>query len=135
LKVVLDTNVLISGIFFTGPPKAVIEAWIDGRIDVAVSLDILDEYRRVLGELSGRFPEVDTTGLMDFVTMNSAICDVESLDEQICDDPDDDKFLACALASDAKVLITGDKAILRVGHLQELRILRPRSFLDEFLSE
>ena len=133
MKVVLDTNVLISGIFFTGPPKAVVEAWIDGRIDVAVSLQILDEYRRVLDELSGRFPEVDTSGLMDFVTVNSSICDVENPDEQICDDPDDDKFLACALASGAKVLVAGDKALLRVERLRGLRILRPRSFLDEYL--
>jgi len=133
LTVVLDTNVIISGIFFTGPPKAVIEAWIDSRIEVAVSLAILDEYRRVLSELSDQFTDVDVSGMMDFFTVNSLICDVESLDEQICDDPDDDKFLACALASGAKVLVTGDKALLRVGHLREARILRPRSFLDEYL--
>jgi hypothetical protein len=69
LKVVLDTNVLISGIFFTGPPRTVLEAWIDGRIDVVASLEILDEYRCVLGELSGRFPEVDASGRMDFLTV------------------------------------------------------------------
>ena len=61
MTVVLDTNVIISGIFFTGPPKAVIEAWIDSRIEVAVSLAILDEYRRVASELGRKYPQVQAS--------------------------------------------------------------------------
>lgn len=100
-----------------------------------VGLEILDEYRRVLDELSSRLREFDTSGLMEFVTVNSSIFHVESLDEGICDDLDHDKFLACALASGAKVLVTGDKALLKIGHLRGVRILRPRSFLDEYLCQ
>jgi predicted nucleic acid-binding protein len=47
VKIVLDTNVFVSGIFFGGPPGTILEAWQDGRIDFAVSLEILTEYERV----------------------------------------------------------------------------------------
>jgi uncharacterized protein len=50
LKVVMDTNVFVSGVFFSGPPYRVLEAWQSGRFELAVSQEILDEYRRV-GEI------------------------------------------------------------------------------------
>ncbi len=50
MKVVLDTNVFVSGVFFSGPPYQILKAWRDGKIHLAVSLEILDEYRRV-GEI------------------------------------------------------------------------------------
>jgi putative PIN family toxin of toxin-antitoxin system len=47
VRVVLDTNVFISGVFFTGPPYRILEAWRDARIQIVVSPHILDEYKRV----------------------------------------------------------------------------------------
>jgi predicted nucleic acid-binding protein len=52
MKVVIDTNVLASGVFFGGPPARVLEAWRDGAIDLVVPPEILEEYRRV-GEMLG----------------------------------------------------------------------------------
>jgi predicted nucleic acid-binding protein len=51
VKVVLDTNVLIYGIFFSGPPSEILTAWARGQFDIVVSLEILEEYRRVVDEL------------------------------------------------------------------------------------
>jgi uncharacterized protein len=47
VKVVLDTNVLISGIFFSGPPSEILKAWRRGEVQFALSPDIIDEYIRV----------------------------------------------------------------------------------------
>jgi putative PIN family toxin of toxin-antitoxin system len=133
LKIVLDTNVLISGIFFSGPPYDILQAWISGKIDLVVSPEILKEYKRVAIELAHRFPGVDVSGLLDFITVNSLICAVEPLSEPVCDDPDDDKFLACALASGTKTVVSGDKALLKLNGFQGVTILRPRSFVDTHL--
>ena len=47
MKVVLDTDVFVSGVFFSGPPFEILSAWRDGRLQLVVSAEILDEYRRV----------------------------------------------------------------------------------------
>ena len=47
LKVVLDTNVFISGVFFSGPPSSILQAWQSGEFEIVASQEILDEYQRV----------------------------------------------------------------------------------------
>lgn len=47
MKVVLDTNVFVSGLFFSGPPYEILDAWRHGKLHLVVSPPILDEYRRV----------------------------------------------------------------------------------------
>ena len=66
MRIILDTNVFISGVFFNGPPYKILEAWRDGRLVLAVSPDILEEYYRVGENLSSRYPEVDITPVLDF---------------------------------------------------------------------
>jgi predicted nucleic acid-binding protein len=51
MKIVLDTNVFISGIFFSGPPYRILEAWRDGGLQPVISQEIFDEYRNVADEL------------------------------------------------------------------------------------
>lgn len=64
MKIVLDTNVLVSGVFFGGPPYEILEAWREGRIRLVVSPDILAEYYRVGADLSDRYPQVDLQPLV-----------------------------------------------------------------------
>jgi putative PIN family toxin of toxin-antitoxin system len=106
--VVLDTNVFVSGVFFGGTPHDILQAWATGAVEVVVSPEILDEYRRVAEELATRFPEAEVSRLLEFTAVNALVFAAEPLPDQICDDPDDDKFLACALASGAKIVVTGD---------------------------
>ena len=55
MRVVLDTNVFVSGVFFSGPPFRILEAWRDGRVQLAITAEILDEYQRVGEELANSF--------------------------------------------------------------------------------
>ena len=57
MKIVLDTNVLVSGIFFSGPPRKIVDAWIEGVCQFVVSVPILEEYRRVAKELEKQSSE------------------------------------------------------------------------------
>ncbi|HVT28401.1 MAG TPA: putative toxin-antitoxin system toxin component, PIN family [Lacipirellulaceae bacterium] len=109
MKIVLDTNVFVSGIFFGGPPAAILEAWQSERVELAVSLEILAEYERVCNELSAHFPDVDPSKFLALVALNADLFECPTLPEKVCDDPDDDKFLSCALATNAKVVVSGDK--------------------------
>jgi len=59
VRIVLDTNVFVSGIFFTGPPSQILKAWRDGKVQLLVSSSILEEYHRVGIELASQFQDVD----------------------------------------------------------------------------
>jgi putative PIN family toxin of toxin-antitoxin system len=109
MRIILDTNVFVSGIFFSGPPYHILKAWRDGKLQLVISPEILEEYRRVAAILAEQFPPVDIQAILDIVDNESESYDAPSLLESICDDPDDDKFLACALASNTVTIVSGDK--------------------------
>lgn len=135
MKVVIDTNVLISGVFFKGPPNQIIQAWRDGKIQFVISLDILKEYSRVGEELSGHFPNIDLDPILHLLYLKSDLVPVTKLPEAVCEDRDDDKFIACALSSKTKVIISGDKHLLKVSGYHEIQVLSPRKFVDEYLKD
>jgi len=104
MRVVLDTNVLVSGIFFTGPPATILAAWASRRFELVASIEVLAEYRRVGARLGSRYPLVDAEPLLDLVTRESRIVDPIPVPTSACDDPDDIMFLACAIAGHAHIV-------------------------------
>jgi len=133
VKVVIDTNGFISGVFFNGAPYLVLQAWHNDKIQVVLSLEILAEYRRIGEIFSQDHPGIDLSKMLDFVFQNAVIYDAPMLPEQVSDDPHDDKFLACALASGSKLIVSGDKHLLKVSGYQEIEVLKPREFLDKYI--
>jgi predicted nucleic acid-binding protein len=69
--------------------------------------------------------------IIDFLVVGALVVSAPALPEQICADPDDDKFLACAIASAMPLIVSGDRHLLEVNGYRGIRILRPRDFLDE----
>lgn len=124
----------VSGIYFKGPPFQILKAWNDGRIQLALSAEILDEYRRVGEILSQDHPNIDLQPMLDYVIQNAEMFTAPPLPEPVCDDPEDDKFLACALSSGSAVIVSGDRHLLNVTGYQKIRVLKPRDFINEFLS-
>jgi putative PIN family toxin of toxin-antitoxin system len=133
LKIVLDTNVFISGVFFSGPPYQILKAWRDGRLQLLLSEEILEEYHLVGELLSDEYPHVDLRPFLELLTINTELVMPQKLPNQVCDDLDDDKFIACALAGKSKIIISGDKHLLRVFGYKGIKVLRPRKFVDEYL--
>ena len=133
MKAILDTNVFISGIFFSGVPYEILCAWKDGKIELIVSPEILEEYRRVGQEMAVKFPGVDIAPFLELVAIEGTIVAAKPLTESVCTDPDDDKFLACALASGTKVITSGDKALLKTSGYRGIEVLTPRVFAERFL--
>jgi len=133
LRIVMDTNVFVSGLFFSGPPFQILEAWQAGEFELIVSREILNEYRRV-GEILGEeHPGVDLKRVLNFVVEHAKVYRSAVLKESICEDPDDDNFIACALASESKVIISGDKHLLKISGYQGIQVLKPRAFVDQYL--
>ncbi len=133
MRIVLDTNVLVSGIFFSGPPFKILEAWRDGRLEMVVSPEILEEYYRVGKILSNRYPDVDITPVLEFITINAEIVSPPTLEEPICADPDDDKFFTCAIAGRCAVIVSGDKHLLDKSGYAGVSVQKPRDFVDKVL--
>ena len=133
MKAVLDTNVFVSGIFFSGPPSQILQAWREGIIEFVMSSEILDEYRRVADILSEKYSALDLQDILDFVANEAKFIEVPPLSKQISDDPDDEKFLACAVASGAKIIVSGDKHLLNVSGYQGIDVYKPRDFVDAYL--
>lgn len=133
MRVVLDTNFLVSGIFFKGPPMRILEAWAARKFELIVTLEILSEYRRVGARLGRRFPESEAEALLDFVIRENHIVDPVPVPASACDDPDDLMFLACAIAGRANPVVTGDRALLRESGFRGVEVVTPREFLRRYV--
>ena len=133
MRLILDTNVLMSGVFFAGPPAQILEAWSDGKVQLVLSVEILQEYDRVGRELTRKYGGVDPRPIIEIIATQALLYDVPPMPEQVCDDPDDDKFLACALASRCKLIVSGDRALLRATGYRGIQVVRPRKFVDDVL--
>ena len=96
MRVILDTNVLVSGVFFGGPPARILDAWRDGVITPVLSAEIFEEYKRVGEILSSDHADVDLSPILAVLAVHSEFVAAPPLPQPIAADPADDKFLACA---------------------------------------
>ena len=133
MRIVLDTNVFISGIFFSGPPSDILKAWENLNFQIVLSQDILDEYQRVANELSSKFPSVDIVPIIEMVTIHGQFVDTQDIDITVCEDPDDNKFIECAIASNSKIIVSGDKHLLKLTGYKSIAVLNPRNFVEKYL--
>ena len=133
MRVVIDTNVFVSGVFWKGPPAEILRAWREGRIEIVLSPEILDEYRRVGEELNRQFPRIDLGDIIDALVLGAHTTLSPPLPEAVCTDPDDDKFIAAALAGGAALVISGDRALLKVKEYAGVRIVTPGAFVRTYL--
>ncbi len=101
MRIVIDTNVLISGAFFSGPPSRILDACSAGRHEMVVSPEILEEYIRVGSEFSSQRANFDFERFLALLLSGSLLVEAVPGPSQICADPDDDKFIHCALAAGA----------------------------------
>ena len=128
MKVVLDTNVLMSGIFWQGTPHKILLNWYEGHFNLALSLEIANEYRRVASLLENKYKNVPATSLIDFIIHESEIFSIPFTRIKISRDTDDDKFLHCAIAAKAKYVVSGDKDLLSIGQYLSVTVIKPTDF-------
>ena len=135
MRIVLDTNVLISGIFFGGPPSEILKFWAQSKIKIILSKQILSEYQRVAEKLSAKHPSVDIEPIIRLFTIFGEFVDTKGISETICEDKDDNKFIECAIAGQCKLIVSGDKHLLNISGYKGIEVLKPRNFVDTHLKE
>ena len=134
MRVVLDTNVVVSRYLSRGgPPAEILSRWEDGDFDVLVSEDMLAEYGRVLAyprliALHHLTQDEIQTIVGRFRSFGIGVGEAPVL-PVIETEPDDDKVLACARAGGASVIVTGDAHLLTLGQYEGIEILTPAAFL------
>lgn len=131
MKIVLDTNVLASGVFWGGSPFKILERWAANKFQVFVTPEMLKEYQETLEELDPT-PNDQTARLWFAFVVKNANLVLPKMAVKICRDPDDDKILDCALSARAKYIVTGDKDLLSLGWFQSIEIVTPAAFLKFF---
>ena len=71
--------------------------------------------------------------IIELITIHGQFIDTEGLDISICEDPDDDKFIECAVAGKCDIIVSGDRHLLKLVRHKGVRILKPRDFVDQYL--
>ena len=135
MRVVIDTNVLISAIFFKVKPDIILDTWGNGKLEIILSAEIFTEYSRVLHRLADKYPSIDTSGILYLLAAGSKFVEPADMDKPICEDPDDDEFIAAAIGGTVKTIISGDKHLLDFNGYYGIEILRPSEFIDQYFSE
>jgi putative PIN family toxin of toxin-antitoxin system len=128
LRIVVDTNVYISAIFWGGKPRHVIDLGRNGTIQIFTSEDIEQE---ILDKLMIKFGlNSDDAGreMADFSTFTKPIR-VSRRIHVVKDDPDDDKFIECAVECGAKFIVSGDKHLLKMKKYKGIGIVNAAIFL------
>jgi predicted nucleic acid-binding protein len=97
---------------------------------LVLSPEIFDEYQRVAETLHKKFPTVDLTALLELIVVEAEMVQPEAFDEEVCADPDDDKFI---VTCGAKIIVSGDKHLLDVDGYCGIEVLKPRTFIDRHL--
>jgi putative PIN family toxin of toxin-antitoxin system len=136
-RVLCDTNVLVSAFIAGGPPSRVIEAAIDGRIDLVLADPVLGELERVLTVKLGVEPERVRELRTLLIDLASKRVDAPmQAPEAITGDPDDDVILACAVVAGVELVVSGDRRhLLPVGEHRGVRIVTPQALLAELAGE
>ena len=132
IRVVVDTNIFISS-FFGGNPRKIIDLWKSGQIILCLSRAIVDEYVEVLRRL-GLQNERELEELLSlFAHGFHVLFTAKTPNLNVVEkDPDDDKFIECAVALGSKFIISGDKALQEINNYMGIKIQSPKQFLNDY---
>lgn len=134
-RVVLDTNVLVSGLGWGGPPARIIEAVVDGRLVLITSPALLEEFRRVLAypRLAVALPDPQTlAGLVEDI---GVVVDTAGRVVSASRDEADNRVLEAATAGAADYVVSGDDDLLALGAFEGIAIAGPAAFVGTVLAE
>lgn len=129
MRIVIDTNVIVSAIFFGGQPRQLLEHLLQQRFEAFVSREIVEEYQETVLYLQDKYPSKKV-----FVPINHIVAACKMIEQHtiisVCRDPDDDKFIACAVDARCVCLVSGDRDLLTLEKYQNIQIISVTDFLQ-----
>jgi len=136
VKVVLDTNVLVSALLFRKETSKIVDLWKNMKIIPVLSKETFDEFKRVL-----EYPKFSLTNdeiksiIYEEVFPFFEVIESKSRIEGVCKDPDDDKFISCAISAGADFIVSGDADLCNLKNYKSVRIIKPLNLLNIFNKE
>ena len=134
MRIVIDTNVIASGVFFGGKPRQLLELLLQRKIDVYVSFEILQEYQETFEYLKDKYPDKPVTIPVAQIALRCKVIEPSST-IHICRDPDDDKFISCAVDGKCMYIVSGDKDLLTLGRYNNIEIVKVTEFFAKYWKE
>ena len=132
MRIVIDTNVLISGVFFGGFPRKILSAVVAQKLTACATAEIVNEYEEIVQEMIDR-----KQGHINRAILSPLIKAMEIIEPvthiEICRDPDDNKFLECAKDSHALYIVSGDKDLLVIEQFGNVQIVTAKDFYEKYL--
>jgi len=133
IRVVLDTSVIISALLFRGDLSRMVTLWQRGRITPVISKETFDELVTVLKYPTFSLSSDEVKALME----NEILPFFEIVESDkgfrgVCRDPDDDKFISCAISARARYIVSGDKDLSELKKYKTVKIITPAQFLRMF---
>ncbi len=123
MRIVVDTNVLVSGIFWGGQPHRLLATWIADKVMVCATARVLTEYCEVIDRLAVRCGRPDLAKRWKSFLFDRLVLVEESRRFTGVRDPKDDMFITCALSASANYLVSGDDDLLSLNEIEGVRIV------------
>jgi len=133
MNIVLDTNVLVSGVFWNGNGSTVLESCLSKDISNFISPPIIDEFDRVLHYDKFQFKPVEIQHALETLLSFSTVILPQVKIEIIKDDPADNKILECAVTTNAACIVSGDHHLLQLESYKQITIVSAKQFIELFL--
>lgn len=131
MKIVVDTNVMISGIFFGGFPQKVLRAIVLNEVTACATTEIIDEYEEIIERMIQKKQGHLNANILTPVLQNLELIETKSIVD-ICRDPDDNKFLGCAKDAKALYIVSGDTDLLVLENYEDIDIITAKEFCERY---
>ncbi len=128
MKVVLDTNIFISGIFWKGSSNKVILNWREGKFTLVTSLEAVSEIIKILKDFKIKLSDEMIKEWVDLIVRNSMIVDPKEKIEAVKDDPKDNIFIETAVAGNVDYIVSQDNHLLKLKEFRGIKIITPEEF-------
>lgn len=133
MRIIVDTNVVMSGVFFSGTPSRILKAFDEGKFEVYANTDIVAEYEEVYARPKQKLQRTPQTDFFHAFTDKLKLIKTKN-HVTICRDPDDDKFISCALDAKALYIVSGDNDLLDIQTIEGIAIVTAADFYEKHLS-
>lgn len=129
VRVVLDTNILISGLLYIGKPKRLLDLALEGKIEVISSIDMIDEFRRVISREKFKLSIAEQEAMTNFVIRLSHITALKSR-FKVIKDKGDNMVINTAFDSHATYIVSGDTHILELKEFGKIKMVKASEMLE-----
>ena len=133
MKITVDTNVIISALGWNGPEFKLMDLVFNKKINLVLSTQILEEFIGTAKSEKFNFSDEEIDDFSDALLNTAKIVFPEENISKIKEDPQDNRMLECALAGNAKYIITGDGHLLKLKEFKGIKIMNASKFLKEYL--